>query len=72
MSLYTNCSNMIHNSYLRKKISDGNIHPFTELFTSLCRYNTLDQLVCVLCNTVIKSNILWNAHIQGRQHKEVS
>ncbi|XP_056020807.1 zinc finger protein 830-like [Ostrea edulis] len=38
----------------------------------LAKYNTLDQLVCVLCNTVIKSNILWNAHIQGRQHKERS
>ncbi|XP_022329781.2 zinc finger protein 830-like [Crassostrea virginica] len=36
----------------------------------LAKYNTLDQLVCVLCNTVVKSNILWNAHIQGRQHKD--
>ncbi|XP_062611845.1 zinc finger protein 830-like [Saccostrea cucullata] len=36
----------------------------------LAKYNTLEQLVCILCNTVIKSNILWNAHIQGRQHKE--
>ncbi|XP_061164332.1 zinc finger protein 830-like [Saccostrea echinata] len=36
----------------------------------LAKYNTLQQLVCILCNTVIKTNILWNAHIQGRQHKE--
>ncbi|XP_052698303.1 zinc finger protein 830-like [Crassostrea angulata] len=42
----------------------------TKVTHPLAKYNTLDQLVCVLCNTVIKSNILWNAHIQGRQHKE--
>ncbi|KAJ8309128.1 hypothetical protein KUTeg_014002 [Tegillarca granosa] len=36
----------------------------------LAKYNSLDQLVCVLCNCVIKSEILWTPHIQSRQHKE--
>ena len=35
------------------------------------RYNSLDQLVCVLCNSVIKSSLLWPAHLQSRGHKEV-
>ena len=35
------------------------------------RYNSLEQLVCTLCNMVIKSNNLWVAHIQGNKHREV-
>ncbi|GAB1601310.1 zinc finger protein 830-like [Argonauta hians] len=34
------------------------------------KYNCLGQLVCSICNTALKSSLLWNAHIQGRQHKE--
>ncbi|XP_076443141.1 zinc finger protein 830-like [Babylonia areolata] len=36
----------------------------------LAKYNSLDQLVCTLCNTVIKTDNLWAAHIQGSKHKE--
>lgn len=38
-------------------------HPFA-------KYNSVDQIVCVVCNTVIKSGLLWPAHLQSRQHKE--
>merc|ERR1712150_156856 len=34
------------------------------------KYNTLDQLVCILCNNVIKNDFMWNAHLQSKQHKE--
>ncbi|XP_069116293.1 zinc finger protein 830-like [Argopecten irradians] len=34
------------------------------------KYNSIDQLVCVVCNTVIKSGLLWPAHLQSKQHKE--
>ncbi|OWF36265.1 zinc finger protein 830-like [Mizuhopecten yessoensis] len=34
------------------------------------KYNSVDQLVCVICNTVIKSGQLWPSHLQSRQHKE--
>ncbi|XP_014770746.1 zinc finger protein 830 [Octopus bimaculoides] len=34
------------------------------------KYNCLGQLVCTVCNTALKSSLLWNAHLQGRQHKE--
>ncbi|XP_060079789.1 zinc finger protein 830-like [Ylistrum balloti] len=34
------------------------------------KYNSIDQLVCVVCNTVIKSGLLWQAHLQSKQHKE--
>lgn len=36
----------------------------------LFRYNALGQLVCVLCNLQVKSEILWNTHLQSRKHKE--
>ncbi|XP_067680900.1 zinc finger protein 830-like [Haliotis asinina] len=34
------------------------------------KYNSLNQLVCTVCNTTIKSDLLWAAHIQSRLHKE--
>lgn len=37
-----------------------------------CSYNNLDQLVCKLCNQVIKSEALWQPHLLSRGHKEVS
>ncbi|CAE1239777.1 ZNF830 [Acanthosepion pharaonis] len=51
------------------KVNAGNLtrkvdHP-------LAKYNKLGQLVCSLCNIAIKSSLLWPAHIQGRQHKEM-
>ncbi|KAK7104777.1 zinc finger protein 830-like [Littorina saxatilis] len=36
----------------------------------LAKYNGLEQLVCTLCNTVIKNNNLWVPHIQSSKHKE--
>ncbi|KAM4689463.1 zinc finger protein 830 [Discoglossus pictus] len=36
----------------------------------LAKYNSLGHLSCVVCNTQIKSELLWQAHILGKQHKE--
>ncbi|KAM4028358.1 zinc finger protein 830 [Anomaloglossus baeobatrachus] len=36
----------------------------------LAKYNSLGQLSCVVCNIPIKSELLWQAHILGKQHKE--
>ncbi|KAJ1202793.1 hypothetical protein NDU88_006589 [Pleurodeles waltl] len=33
-------------------------------------YNSLDHLSCTLCNVPIKSELLWQTHILGKQHKE--
>ena len=35
------------------------------------RYNSLDQLMCVICNVHVKSDILWPTHLQSKKHKEV-
>ncbi|KAK6491706.1 zinc finger protein 830 isoform X1 [Huso huso] len=34
------------------------------------KYNSLGHLSCVLCNTPVKNEILWQTHILGKQHKE--
>ncbi|XP_056376737.1 zinc finger protein 830 [Hyla sarda] len=36
----------------------------------LAKYNSLGQLSCVVCNLQIKTELLWQAHILGKQHKE--
>ncbi|KAM4605331.1 zinc finger protein 830 [Polymixia lowei] len=34
------------------------------------KYNSLGHLSCVLCNVQVKSEILWQTHVLGKQHKE--
>ncbi|XP_041104172.1 zinc finger protein 830 isoform X1 [Polyodon spathula] len=34
------------------------------------KYNSLGHLSCVLCNTPVKNEILWQTHMLGKQHKE--
>ncbi|XP_019734630.1 zinc finger protein 830 [Hippocampus comes] len=34
------------------------------------KYNSLGHLSCVICNTQVKSELLWPAHVLGKQHKE--
>ncbi|XP_060637441.2 zinc finger protein 830 [Anolis sagrei] len=34
------------------------------------RYNSLGNLSCSLCNTSVKSELLWQTHVLGKQHKE--
>ncbi|XP_065174432.1 zinc finger protein 830-like [Sycon ciliatum] len=36
----------------------------------LARYSPAGELFCVLCNTPVKSNLVWTAHVQGRAHKQ--
>ncbi|KAF3699420.1 Zinc finger protein 830 [Channa argus] len=34
------------------------------------KYNSLGHLSCILCNTQVKSELLWPTHVLGKQHKE--
>ena len=34
----------------------------------LAKYNSIGQLMCVVCNQVIKSELFWSAHINGKSH----
>ncbi|XP_056149203.1 zinc finger protein 830 [Lampris incognitus] len=34
------------------------------------KYNSLGHLSCVLCNVQVKTEILWQTHVLGKQHRE--
>ncbi|XP_062967693.1 zinc finger protein 830 [Cynocephalus volans] len=34
------------------------------------KYNRLGQLSCALCNSPVKSELLWQTHVLGKQHRE--
>ncbi|XP_063778816.1 zinc finger protein 830 isoform X2 [Pseudophryne corroboree] len=36
----------------------------------LAKYNNLGHLSCIVCSVQIKSELLWQAHVLGKQHKE--
>ena len=41
------------------------------ILNAICRrYNSLNQLSCIVCGVPIKSEILWSSHIQSRKHKD--
>lgn len=36
----------------------------------LAKYNDIGQLTCALCKTIVRSEGVWNVHINTKQHKE--
>lgn len=34
------------------------------------KYNSVGQLSCALCNAPVKSALLWQTHVLGKQHKD--
>ena len=36
----------------------------------IAKYNQLGQLTCIVCNQIVKSELMWNAHINSKSHLE--
>jgi len=36
----------------------------------LAKYNSAGQLTCIVCNSVVKNELVWTAHVNGRLHRE--
>lgn len=36
----------------------------------IAKYNAAGQLTCIICNQVVKSELVWNAHINSKSHLE--
>ena len=34
----------------------------------MAKYNSIGQLTCIICNQVVKSELVWNAHLNSKQH----
>lgn len=50
-----------------------NIYYYLQLFIVLNFFNTyneLDQLTCVLCKTMVRSETLWPVHLNSKAHKD--
>ena len=35
-----------------------------------CRYNSLNQLSCLVCGIQIKNELLWTTHLHSKKHKD--
>ena len=40
------------------------------LKTIPAKYNSAGQLTCILCSSVVKNELVWPAHVNGKLHKE--
>lgn len=36
----------------------------------LAKYNDAGQLMCVLCKSIVRSENVWNVHVNAKQHRE--
>ncbi|XP_045460671.1 zinc finger protein 830 [Harmonia axyridis] len=44
--------------------------PVKKIDSPLAKYNELGQLTCVLCKTIVRSEAVWNVHINAKLHKD--
>lgn len=53
-----------------KMISSSSISTSKRIESPLAKYNSLGQLTCIICNQIIKSELIWNAHLNSKLHLE--
>lgn len=46
-----------------------NIKP-TKIDNPLAKYNNTGQLMCILCKSVVRSENVWQVHLNSKQHRE--
>ncbi|KAK9679757.1 hypothetical protein QE152_g39735 [Popillia japonica] len=66
----------------KKKLSQNELRKFMnehkskapktakKIESPLAKYNEAGQLTCILCKSVVRSENVWNVHINAKQHKE--
>lgn len=42
----------------------------TKITNPLAKYNDLGQLMCVLCKTIVRSENVWQIHVNAKQHRD--
>lgn len=42
----------------------------TKIDNPLAKYNSAGQLMCLLCSSIVRSENVWQVHINSKQHKE--
>jgi len=54
-----------------KKQNDSKHLKQERINSPLARYNNIGQLICIICNEVLKAEALWVPHCAGKVHKEI-
>ncbi|XP_044761411.1 zinc finger protein 830 [Coccinella septempunctata] len=44
--------------------------PVKKIESPLAKYNDQGQLTCVLCKSIVRSEAVWNVHVNAKQHKD--
>ncbi|CAG9559694.1 unnamed protein product [Danaus chrysippus] len=42
----------------------------TQINNPLAKYNNAGQLMCVLCSSIVRSENVWQVHLNSKQHRE--
>ncbi len=53
-----------------KRLSDKTTLGSKKIESPFAKYNSIGQLTCIVCNQVIKSEFVWNAHLNSKTHLE--
>ncbi|XP_031333687.1 zinc finger protein 830 isoform X2 [Photinus pyralis] len=67
---FKNAKKKLPQSELRRIMNDHKIKKTTKIESPLAKYNDLGQLTCVLCQSIVRSEGVWNVHINSKQHRD--
>ncbi|KAL3278932.1 hypothetical protein HHI36_016450 [Cryptolaemus montrouzieri] len=57
--------------YMQEHKSRGRVETTSKQIESpLAKYNEQGQLTCVLCKSVVRSEAVWNIHLNAKQHRQ--
>ncbi|CAG9823858.1 unnamed protein product [Phaedon cochleariae] len=69
---FKNAKKKLSQPELRKIMNDHKSKPkdVKKIDSPLAKYNEQGQLICVLCQSVVRSEAVWTVHINAKQHKQ--
>lgn len=67
---FKNAKKKLSQVELRRIMNDHKVKKTTKIESPLAKYNDLGQLMCVLCQSIVRSEGVWNVHINSKQHRD--
>lgn len=53
-----------------KQLSSSEKSAIKKIESPFAKYNSIGQLTCIICNQIIKSELMWSAHLNSKTHIE--
>ncbi|CAG9858389.1 unnamed protein product [Phyllotreta striolata] len=71
-AIFKNAKKKLNQTELRKLMSEHKtkVKDAKKVDSPLAKYNEQGQLMCILCNWVVRSEAVWPSHINSKKHKE--